>query len=326
MTKRDRWTRGIAALMLALLCGACAAAEGGYDEGTLAELVPEIQPSTDEAVLQTRVVTLYYRMQGENLLAAETRQISIPLDKRVDEVLIGELCEGPSPDLLDLTGLFATGARVNKVWDNGEVLTVSLTPAFLSPPAGAPQLWESDPYWRGEVLLRRQLALASIVNTITEETSFSAVQFLVQDNQDDTTGRRIKRAELYADAPGDQLLSPIVRSEQYILTHYNTANLVMDCWKEQRFDRLYQFIAQDGRPMDAAFQQEMIALDRSLLYFSLSAGTVSDSGDRAVLEASFEYSTPEGAVKVQSYPMRLVRENGIWKINYSEFRRMMEAT
>lgn len=296
------------------------------DEATDA-LLPEIQPAIEEEMVEQREVTLYFRMQNENLLASESRTVFFPKDKQVEQVLIDALTQGPSAGLLDLTGLFSAGTKVSSVIRSDTLLTVTLTPQFLSPPSGAPELWEQDPTWRAEVLTRRQLALASIVNTITEATNYTAVQFLVLDSDEATSGRRIRRAELYDGAPADQLLAPVVRSEQYLLTHFNTANIILQSWREQAFDRVFRFIAQEdaARPTDAAFTQEMISMDRPLVSYSLSAGTVSENGQKAVLEASFEYKTATGTISVQNFPLTLTRENGLWKISYSELKRMMEA-
>lgn len=292
-----------------------------------AALTPEILPAVEESMTEQRQVTLYFRMQSETMLSSETRTVYFPRDRQVEEVLITSLIEGPSPGLLDLTGLFSSGTKVYRVWRSADLLTVTLTREFLSPPPGAPVSWDSDPYWRTEVFNRRQLAIASIVNTITEETDFTAIQFLVLESDDDTSGRRIRRAELYPDASGDQLLPPVTRSEHFILTHYNTANVLMESWRSQAYDRIYRFVAQESgqRPTEAAFQQEMITMDRSLVRFSLSAGTVSEDGQRAVLEATYEYISASGNVLVQNYPMRLVRENGLWRIVYEDLQRMMEA-
>lgn len=288
---------------------------------------PDILPADEEATPEQRDITLYYRMQGENMLAGETRALSFPKDKQVERVLVEALIAGPSPSLLDLTGVFTPGTKVLKVWSSGDLLTVILTHEFLQPPTGAPALWETDDSWRAEIYTRRQQALASIVNTITEATSYTSVQIMVLDRNDDVNGRRLRRSELYDGASGSELLGPMRRSESNLLTHFNTANILMESWKEQTFDRLYRFVAQEAtaRPTDMSFQQEMQALARRLVYFDISAGTVAEDGQTALLETSYAYMMDGTTVQVQSFPLHLVRENGLWKITYAELRRMMEA-
>lgn len=338
--KGGRWIALVCILMVLLALGGCAAPAQQTPEVTHApELLtidepddglyepPAITPNESLGISETREVALYYRMQGENLLACETRAIWLPKDKQVEEVLVEALIGGPSPGLLELSGLFSSGTKIAKTWHNDDLLTITLSQQFLDPPAGAPVDWESDAAWRTEVLTRRQLALASIVNTITEETNYTSVQFLVVDWGEETTGRRLLRGELYEDAESDQLLAPVVRSEHFILTHNNTANLLMQCWRSQSYERIYRFVAQEStrRPTEAAFRQEMVEMNRPLLSFSVSAGMVAESGQKAIMEVSYDYHVDGQMVQVRNYPMRLVRENGIWKITYADLMRLMEA-
>lgn len=327
-------------LLLLCLAGGCAARqqpdadmtpppqESGEQGETGVSMEPDIQPTEEEEMVQQRVVTLYYRMQGEDLLAAETRLVYFPSDRQTERVLAETLMSGPSPRLLELTGLFPSGTKVYSSWRTGNLLTVILSREFLSTPSGVPLDWEGDSYWRSEVYMRRQLALTSIVNTITEATDYTSVQFLVQENDSDPTGRRLFMSELYDGAPSDQLLAPMLRNEHLILTHANTADVLLESWKEQTFDRMYRFIAQDTtqRPTDSAFQEEMRQRNMPLIHYSISAGTVSNDGQSAVMEATFEYRTELGTVQVQNFPLHLIREDGVWKITYSELKRMMEAT
>lgn len=289
-------------------------------------MTPDIQPVVSDAMIEQRLVTLYYRMQGEGMLAGETRTLFFPKDKQNERVLIEALIDGPSPNLLDLAGLFPQGSKVYKTWRGESLLTVVLTRDFLQPPSGAPINWESDPVWREEIFLRRRMALASIVNTVTEQTAFTAIQFLIQENDTDETGRRIRLNELYEEATSEQILAPMAHSEHHILTHYNTATTLLTYWKEQTFDKMYRFVSQtSARPTDATFQREMQSMNRPLISFSISPGTVSENGSRAVVEVAYEYMTGQETVQVQSFPLQLVREDGLWKIAYDELRRLMEA-
>lgn len=320
-------------LLLLLLVG-CMKPE---EEETLPEMtataaaatddLPDINPWASQAPMTQKEVTLYYRMQDEDLLAGETRVIYLLQDKRLEERLIEVLIEGPSPSHMELGGLFSSDTQV-RVWSSGTLLTVQLSRAFLYPPAEAPTFWENDPGWKAEVLMRRRLALASIVNTITETTEYTAVQFFLQDSAENQTGRRLLRSELYEGAEADAMLTPMVHSEHMILTHYNTANLIMQSWTEKDFARMYRFVSQETgtRPTDATFLSEMMERGRSLINFLVSAGSVSEDGQRAIVEITYQYlDGGEDNIIVQNYPLALVRENGVWKITYAELIRLMEA-
>lgn len=324
----------ICALLLCITYAACALlacmqstayaeltfSDVGADDGAYS---PELSPGADGIEPTLRDVSLYFRMRGENLLVRETRTVSFPLDMSPEQVLIAKLIEGPGPNQLEMTGLFIPGTEVLPPTADGSLLTVTLTSEFLDKPADAPANWQSDPSWKEEVLSRRMMALASIVNTITEETDYTEVLLLVQRDGVDAAGRRITRAEVFPDAPQGLVLAPVSRMEDLILSPYNAASIILDCWWRRDFDRLYRFISE--RPTETEFQQEMLMINKTLLTFSLRAGVVSDNGQRAVISSDVEYTNAAGYTKSRTFPMQLVHENNLWKMEYDALLRLMEA-
>lgn len=286
-------------------------------------ITPEILPSAGGVEPEQRPVALYFRMRGENMLARETRMVTFPLDVSEEQVLITKLIEGPGPDMLDLTGLFNPGTRVLPPTGDGTLLTVTLSKEFLDKPADVPDNWRSVQSWRDEVLERRMLALASIVNTITEETQYTSVQLLVQRDENDRVGRRVERAEIYKDGAESLVLSPISRAEELILSPHNTADIILSCWWKRDFDRLYRFVS--GSPTEAEFQQTMLEVGRALTSFTLSPGVVSDDGQSAVILAGLEYTNASGFAVIRDFPMQMRRVNNLWKIEYAALLRLMEA-
>lgn len=331
MTRYFHIKWGIIVALLAIVClaGGCNGADaptaanvtGGAEDGGQTA-IPDILPFADNTQYETRTVSLYYRMREEQLLARETRKINVPYDQRLEKVLIKALIDGPSINLLDLTGVFIAGTNVVKIEESGDMLIVTLSRNFLGTPADISQNWRNDPSLRNEVLQRRQLALESIVNTITENTRYTSVQLLVQSGGDDTSGQRIARSEVYMDG-GDELLSPVKRSEENLLTHYNTAGIILECWKNKDFDRLYRYVS--GRPTEETFVQELTQYDRALLSYTLSAGTVSEDGASAVLLATLQYKDVNGTAAIENYPIHIKCDGGLWKIEYENLLRLMEA-
>lgn len=298
------------------------------DDPALAQVeAPQIQPEMGSPLVETRDVTLYFRMQGENMLAPETRRLQFPTDKKEEEVILEALLAGPSPSLLELQNVFGSGVRVVNCWSNGNMLTVQLNRAFLTAPSDVPNTWAQENYWSQEVFLRRQLGLAAIVNTITEATIYTTVQFYVLDSDEDSTGRRPYRSEIYEGVTDTSLLEPMKRSEHFLLTHFNTAEILMQSWKGRDYDRLYRFVAREveTRPSDATFEQEMAYIDKSLTSYQLTAGTVSAGGQHAVVVAAYQYISGGDSILLNNHPLHLVRERGIWKITYNELLRLMEA-
>lgn len=325
-TRRERAAKAFAALLcLGLLYGCAPAATPFLPAATEAPLetrYPDIAPQAAQEEIAEHTASLYYRMRGESMLARETRTLRVPRDTLLEQALIEALIDGPSANLLDLTDVFIPGTKA-EVSGNGSLLTVSLSRAFLNAPVDAPGDWRNDTVWRAEVLLRRRLALYAVVATITDETDYTAVQFLIKETEGGA-GRRLSRSELYENARSDQLVGPLTRDEALLFSHFNAAAAILDCWQTKNFSRLYRFVAQS--PTEAAFLDEMASYGRMLTKSALSPGTVSDDGQSAVLTVTLTCADARGEVTVESYPLHLVRENGLWKIHYQALKRMMEAT
>lgn len=300
----------------------------GATQDPAAEPTQTAAVPTGEQRSGEHTVSLYYRLRGEDMLARETRTISLPNDYRLDRMLIEMLIEGPLASNLELTGLFPVNTRVLSVSAQDSLLFVTLSQEFLSTPHDMPLNWRDSPTLKAEVLTRRRLAMESIINALTECTEYTAVQLLVQQSSQEERGQRIARNEIYSSETDPTVLfGPIYRSESVILTHYNTANTILSCWQQKEWDRLYRFVAnQEDRPTAEAFAQEMEERSSTLFSYSLSPGHVSADGQKAIFSIQLGISDAQGVHQViTSLPLGLVLDQDIWKISYATLVRLMEA-
>jgi hypothetical protein len=224
---------------------------------------------------------------------------------------------------MELAGVFVSGTRLLRKDSEGSTLLLTLSHHFLDTPADMPVDWEENPSHRSEVYLRRRLALASIVSTITEETHYTAIQLYVASDEKDAVGRRISRSELF-EGESDTLLDNVMRSEEYLLTHYNAADIILRSMQNKQYDRLYRFVS--GSPAEAAFLSEMYNSGNTLAAYSLSQGMVSNDGQNAILIAELTFINASGVLRAGHYTLRIEQENSLWKIKYETLKRMMEAT
>ena len=322
------------ALMLAACCllGGCAAKDALQDalpaatETGAAQV--DIPSGTGGSRVETREVALYFRAQGEDLLARETRKIYISRDERLEKAIVRAMIDGPSASLLDLSGTFNPSTEVLSVFETGTILNVTLSRAFLSSPTDVPADWYNYASWREEVMTRRRLSLAAVVLAITDATEYTAVQFLAQERTDDLTGKRILRKEIFFGETDDSaVLGPMTREEGLLLTQYNSAQVILESWRAKDYARLYRFTAQgDGkRPTQEAFNQELSSMPRALIDFTLEPGSVSEDGQTAVMTVNLTCQSQGATLEISAYPLHLLRENGLWKIDYQALKRMMEA-
>lgn len=326
------------ALLLAALCLLSGCSRKGGEEAAdvrpaaeVAEdgtVATEISASMSGTRMEAVEVPLYFRMQGENLLARETRRIYLSRDERVEKAIVRGMIDGPSASLLDLSGTFNPDTQVLGTFETGSILNVTLSRTFLSAPTDVPEDWYNYASWREEVMMRRRLSLAAVTLAVTDMTDYTAVQFLVQERSDDLTGKRILRKEIFFEETDDTaILGPMGREEELLLTQHNSAQVILQSLQEKNYERLYRFVAQaDGnRPTQAAFVQTISSFPRALISYECAPGSVSEDGKSAVVTAQLTFQEAGGMLYKEDYPLQLMRENGLWKISYATLRRMMEA-
>ena len=288
-----------------------------------------IRPAAQERQSDAERVTLYFRYHQTDYLGVEEREISVPRDDTVELCIVQALISGPSSAYQELTPVFSPDVRVVSTSRSGETVTVTLTRAFLDAPSDAPDGWESLPYWRSEVMLRRRLALQSIVSALTENGRCERVQILLSPAEGDIRGERILRAQIYEDEEDETLtLEPLARDENAILTPRTTMRAALSMWRAQSWPTLYVFVTGDGDerlPSQTEFIARVSALRASLLGFDVGVGSVSMDGTRATVNVDVRIQRGDGSQsEAEAVPVALVREGGNWKLPYESLLSLME--
>lgn len=288
-----------------------------------------IRPAAQERQSDAERVTLYFRYHQTDYLGVEEREISVPRDDTVELCIVQALIAGPSSAYQELTPVFSPDVRVVSTSRSGETVTVTLTRAFLDAPSDAPDGWESLPYWRSEVMLRRRLALQSIVSALTENGRCERVQILLSPAEGDIRGERILRAQIYEDEEDATLtLEPLARDENAILTPRTVMRAALSMWRAQSWPTLYVFVTGESGerlPSQTEFIARVSALQVSLLGFDVGVGSVSLDGSRATVNVDVRIQRSDGGQsEAQSIPVSLVREDGNWKLPYDSLLSLMQ--
>jgi len=267
-------------------------------------------------------ITLFFRYQQSGLLACETRTIQVPKDESAELTVVRQLLAGPQASHTDLERLFPHNTTVVAVTPSDDTLMVTLSEGLLND--GIPADWASDPAWKNEAPLRRKLTIQSLVATLTENFSYPYVQVFLAHEQTSHVSTRLDSAYFLDGQNGPT--ERMYRDETLLLTMQNTALTILDAWYRRDYELLYQFVAttqpSDERPTYQAFVSELDGC-ASLLLFSASAGHVPAGGDRATLTLNLTCMQDNREIHFPSLPFRLVREEGIWKVPYSELQRLM---
>ena len=311
---------------LVLLCG-CAVSQNPLEKAEatpVAGLDMELHASSpSESNAHPMQATLYYRYLNEPLLAAETRVLTVRRNESPEMAVVRALLEGPDAGHSDLNRLFPATVRVESVSHHDHVLYVTLNAALLTDDR-VPKDWERRDDWMNDAPVLRALTIQSLVATVTEYFPYTGVQVLVRKAGGDQTSLRLDNAYFLNGLSG--LSDPQERDESVLLTPQNTADAILSAWQTRDYETLYNFIATvEGGEPKPSFPDVSLRLDAglSLSAFSVSGGSVSGDGARAVVSARLSLLSGEGASAAFLYPLPLIRENDIWKVTYSQIQALM---
>lgn len=269
------------------------------------------------------LATLYFRYMDQPMLASETRVLTVKRDLSAELALIKALLDGPSAGHVELSRLFPETVKAVSAVGEGNTLFVTLTEELAlddKPPTDATEL----AVWTAEAQVRRRLALQSVAASVTETFSYSAVQFLLDSGSQG--GTRLDGNYLLSGLNGP--LDPVTRDESLLLTPHNTAQSLLAAWQARDFETLYAFTAMhdeiEQRPAYTAFATSLDGAP-TLTAYALTPGAVSLNGQSAILTLSLTQSGLSGTRERASVPLKLVRENGVWKVSYQTLIALMLA-
>ena len=292
--------------------------EGGDEKRLISASIGELSPESQK-------ITLYFRYGDSAYLAPEQREIQVKRNESLEKAIAAALIQGPAASNLTLSGLFPPGTEVLAATAQGDTLFITFNEAFLGRYADEPADTSSGT-WRAESALRRRLCLQSLAAALTEEGLCAQVQVLVYRSAVQATSMRLQAGFLDR-SNDDTLLPPIARDESCLLTPYNTACLLLQAWQARDWETLYDLTAKEGESARAGEQSALDAFSaaRMLTAYSLSPGTVSFDGQTAVLTASLTVQDRDADQTVTGYPILLLREEGVWKMDYARLLRMMNG-
>lgn len=266
--------------------------------------------------------TLWFRYGTEPLLAPETRVISHSRAEGHALSILRALIDGPDATSHGLGSLFPQGTQVISCTQSGNIMFVMLSRHIMNGYADEPAAWRDDPYWAAEIPLRRQLAMQSIAATLTENCEVDTVVILVEHSGSDSL--RLRQSYYMEDS--DALAEPLLRDESLLLTPARTAEVILQCWQEGDFARLYQYVAaidpatHAARPEESDFLALMADAPR-LLHAKADGGSVSLDGNSAVFTVSGAWLEAGQEVPFTGMVLRLTREQGVWRVGLSQLRR-----
>lgn len=304
-------------LLCALLLGGCTVADpietmASPAAGDLPAPVVADRPTEEDAAI------LWFRFGSEGLLAPEVRTLTHPKGENLAQPILDELLAGPSAAATELHSLFPQGTEVASLTQEDGAIFVTLTHHILNPYPDEPKGWQSDPYWAAEVPLRRKLAMQAIAATLTENCGAQQVVILVA--QEGAEGALRLQNSYFCDGRTG-VAGPITRDEKLLLTPHRTAEVILQCWQESDWARLYRYVARTdpatgaARPTQDVFTLTMDQLPH-LTEFRVQGG--STLGSQAVFTISGAYLDGGAQVPFTGRILRLTKERGLWRVTFPQ--------
>lgn len=313
-------------LLLLLLCLPLAGCS--YDHDPLESMAVTVTdeeipaPAVADLPVLSESATLWFRFGEEPLLAPESREIGYRQSEGYARRLLEALVQGPSAASTELEGLFPPGTQVRSVTKSGRLMFVTLSRHIMNSFADEPAAWRDQPRWAVEVPLRRELAMQSIAATLTENCDVDAVIILVEQTDPATDSLRLRNG--YYTLDGDTTIAPpLARDESLLLSPTRTAEILLQCWQESDYARMYRYVARIDpasggvRPAESDFVQLMTAQPH-LLYAQAAGGSVSADGQRALVSFSGAWLANGAEQPFEALPLTLVREKGVWRIGLTQ--------
>lgn len=317
MKTARRWALLMLCALLLSGCGAEPVREEKEKPQAMEETVL-ISADTQGLTASGFTAALYFRYGATGYLAAQTRLVDVERNEAPEHALVQALLDGPSGGASFLSGLFPPGTEVLSTLSQGDTLFVTFNEAMMGRYADEGQ--DAENQAEGE--LRRRLCLDALSATLTEAGLCARVQVLVYRGVDQ--GKSLRLTAGFLDQSGDEtLLPPLTRQEERLLTPHNTAALILNAWQRQDWATLYDLTARDAaRPREQA-AYDAFADGGTLVDYTVSPGNVALDGQSAVVSVELTLLKEAGNREIGGYPLRMCREDGLWKIGYEELTGLM---
>lgn len=261
---------------------------------------------------------LYFRYLGSQWLGQEERQIQVRHTESLEQALVQALLDGPRNREVYGQSLFPSGTRVLNVLAEGRRLFVTFSKEIMYPLPG-----ENAGVGRAEAVRRRTLAMASLVNTLTESGNFSSVQVLVLDDPGISNSMRLS-LRYYLEESAD-LPAPLSRSEDSVITPGEAAAQIISRWKSQQWRAFSAMLA--IRPSELADLTADLSPESlpPLVDWAFSPGTTSPGGRYAVVLASLRLK-PQGSdeISLQDIPLVMLQEGQGWHLSRLSLQLILE--
>ncbi len=308
-----RYLRLTAAILavIAALAGCDAVLYEDSEEGITR---PQINPRIESELVGVYEAKLYFALEGESFITAETRKINIGTDESILLALMRELMKGPSAGV-DLEPCIWEGVRLIAAETDGSTVFVTFSAEFLQPP------------YTKNIDRKRVInnAIFCIVNTLTEVKDYTSVQILI-DKSGKGRGERPFLSEVYMLESLNATLGPLVRNESVIFSPTEAISILFDYALKNNWAKVRNMLAETQQIRRPSLEDIEKAAETSEGYIKRitkrSDEIISPDGLSASIQIDVEIFVGENNGTI-SKNVRLIKVNGVWKVDYSSIENIL---
>lgn len=291
-----------------------------------AQAIPPRQMlSPDDRVTEQRrlPLTLYFRYRSSALLGRELRVIPVPASGPFELSVVRALLDGPGSLYPHLSPLFPPGTQVLSIVAQGGTLFVTFNESIMGRYPDEPLIMTPD-YSKGEGALRRRVAMAGLVNTLTELEHCTAVQVLVRGETYISASMRLSQRYYLEDS--DVLPDPLIRQEAYIQSPKSVAQTLLAAWQSNNWASCYPLLISGARTLPSEHElYETLRQAPKVLTYSLTSGSVALDGQSAIVCVDYSLLRNNGSTQeIKALPLKVLLIDGIFRIPYESLHNLLE--
>ncbi len=280
----------------------------------------EINPLSDASTSQMMQVNFYYKYSFTDMLSGKAKYISVPVNEGIEQAVLRELINGPGVNGRDFIQLINADTDIVNIYGNNSTLNVTFSKEFLEfiiPEGSTSQ----------QTRKIKQLAVYSVVNTLIEVSNYTKIQILV-DKNGSGKGERMSKTESGFD--GEGFLEPLTYNTEVMLTPENTMLTIFNAMTRKDYEELYFYIAYKDTDSsvkidESIFVTRMLEKLPSVEGYTVLNCVVSADGNSAIVITDYNLRISGEICEFNSMPVKLIKENDSWKLQFSRFETLFSG-
>lgn len=282
-----------------------------------------LSPNDQATQMRKLPMTLYFRYRSSALLGRELRVISVPVSGAYELSIVRALLDGPGSLSPHLSPLFPPGTQALSAVTEGGTLFITFNETIMGHYPDEPLIMTPD-YRQGEGALRRRVAMAGLVNTLTELGHYRAVQVLVRGETYIATSMRLSMRYYLQDS--DDLPDPLVRQETYTQSPQTAAQALLSAWQSNNWTSCYPLLISGTQTLPSEHELiQVVSQAPTVLDYALTAGTVALDGQSAIVCVDYTLRRANGSTQaITAFPLKVLLIDGIYRVPYEALRQLLE--